>query len=84
MIGKAQWTEHNYSFPAKECERFRQNNYVLLIDRLPQLVNMTVQQSGGFHDFGVGFLERGILDPSYIISFKYVELKGVWREFVYS
>ena len=35
-----------------------------VIDRLPCLVNMTVQQSGGFHDFAVGFLERGILTVS--------------------
>ncbi len=46
----------------------------LVIDRLARLVNMTVQQSGVFHDFVVGFLERRILDPSCIISFRYIEL----------
>jgi hypothetical protein len=34
---------------------------------------MTVQQSGGFHDFAVGFLERGILTVS---VYRVLQMRG--------
>jgi len=45
----------------------------MVIDRLAFLVNMTVQQSGGFHYFAVGFLERGILTVS---VYRVLQMRG--------